>query len=42
MKNCLEGGRSRNGKDSKEMIAVVHEKKNVGLDVGGDSIEGNI
>lgn len=24
------------------MVAVVHKKKNGGLDMGGDSIEGNI
>lgn len=39
---CLEGSGSRNGKDGREMVAVVHEKRNGGLDVGGDSTEGNI
>lgn len=42
LENCLEGSGSRNGKGGREMVAVVHEKKNGGLDMGGDSIEGNI
>lgn len=42
MENCLEGSGSRNGKDGTEMVAIVHLRRNGGLDVGGDSIEGNI
>lgn len=42
MENYLEGSGSRNGKDSKEMVAIVHLRRNGGLDVGRDSIEGNI
>lgn len=35
MENCLEGSGSRNGKDSKEMVAIVHLRRSGGLDVGG-------
>lgn len=38
----MEGSGSRNGRGGREMVAVVHKKKNGGLDMGGDSIEGNI
>lgn len=40
MENCLEGS-SRNRKDSKEMVTGVHTRRNGGLDVSGESIEGN-
>lgn len=29
-------------KDSKEMVAIVHGKRNSGLDMGGDHTERNI
>lgn len=40
MENCLEGS-SRNRKDSKEMVTGVYIRRNGGLDVSGESIEGN-